>query len=116
MAPIFERAVMMKLTTTIARILLGAIFCFAGAAGFFFANNPPPAPPGIAGQFQDIFFRSHMVLFVDVIELLSGWLLLLTRYVPLALTMLGAVIYNILVFHITMMPAGLPPALMVTAL
>jgi hypothetical protein len=37
-------------------------------------------------------------------------------FVPLALTLLGPVIVNILLFHVTMAPDGLPMALVVTAL
>jgi hypothetical protein len=92
------------------------VFTAAGLSGFFLIANPPPLPPGLAGAFQDVFFKSHWVLFVDSVELLAGILLLANRYVPLAVTALAAVIANILVFHITMMPSGLPVALVVTVL
>ncbi|GAC1410779.1 MAG: hypothetical protein NVSMB64_20130 [Candidatus Velthaea sp.] len=59
-------------------------------------------------------FKMRWVLFVEGVELISGALLLLNRFVPLALVMLAGVIANILVFHITMMPAGLPIPLLVT--
>ncbi len=106
----------MQTAAVAARILLGLVFFAAGLSGFFFLNNPPPAPPGLASAFQDVFFRSHWVLFVDVVEFAAGALLLSARYVPLALTLLGGVISNILVYHITMMPIGLPVALLVTVL
>jgi putative oxidoreductase len=106
----------MKITTIVSRILLGLLFSFAGASGFYLITNPPPLPAGLAGTFQDVFFRSGWVLFVDSVELIAGILLLTNRFVPLALVMLAAVISNILVFHITMMPAGLPVALVVTVL
>ncbi len=106
----------MKTAAVVARILLGLIFFAAGLCGFFFVNNPPPAPPGLASAFQDVFFRSHWVVFVDAVELAAGARLLSARYVPLALTLLGGVISNILVYHITMMPIGLPVALLVTVL
>jgi len=106
----------MKITTTVSRILLGVIFAFAGASVFFLIANPPPLPPGLAGAFQDVFFKSGWVLFVDCVELITGLLLLTNRFVPLALVVLAAVIANILTFHITMMPAGLPVALFVTLL
>jgi putative oxidoreductase len=106
----------MKTAFLVSRILLGLVFSAAGLSGFFLSASPPPIPPGLAGAFQDVFFKSHWVLFVDSVELLAGVLLLSNRYVPLALTALAAVIANILVFHITMMPAGMPVALVVTAL
>jgi len=106
----------MKTTYTVSRTLLGLVFFASGLSGFFLIANPPPFPPGLAGVFQDVFFKSGWVLFVDSVELVAGMLLLSNRFVPLALTALASVISNILVFHITMMPAGLPVALVVTVL
>ncbi len=100
----------MNIAVVVARILLGLVFFAAGLSGFFFVADPPPAPPGLAGEFQDAFFRSGWVVFVDGIELLAGVLLLVNRFVALALTLLGGVISNIIVYHITLAPAGLPIA------
>ena len=106
----------MKTTATVARILLGLVFFAAGLSGFLLISHPPAQPPGLAGEFQDVFFRSYWVLFVDGAELIAGLLLLSNRFVPLALTLLAAVIANIIVFHATMAPLGLPVAAIVTVL
>jgi putative oxidoreductase len=106
----------MKITVTVARILLGLLFLVAGASGFFLISNPPPSPPGLAGVFQDVFFKSRWVLFVDSVELIAGVLLLVNRYVPLALLLLASVLSNVLVFHLTMMPSGIVPGLVATVL
>jgi putative oxidoreductase len=106
----------MNIAVLVSRILLGLAFVAAGLSGFLLVNNPPPAPPGLAGAFQDLFFRSRWVLFVDAVEFLAGVLLLANRYVAFALTLLGGVISNILAYHITMAPAGLPIAAIVTLL
>jgi len=106
----------MHSATVVARILLGLVFVAAGLSGFFLINSPPPAPPGLAGAFQNVFFQSRWVLFVDSIEFLAGALLLANRFVALALTLLGGVIFNIIVYHITLAPAGLPVAGIVTLL
>ena len=102
---------------SISRILLGLLFTLAGASGFIFAaiGNLPPVP-GLAGEFQHVFFASHWVLFVDGVEFVTGVLLLSNRYIILALTMLGAVLTNILAFHITMQPAGIVPGAIATGL
>ena len=100
----------MKYAPTAARIVLGLLFVVAGASGFALINSPPPMP-GLAGAFQDVFFKSRWVLFADAVQLIAGILLLANRYVPVALMMLAAVIYNILAFHITMMPSGIVPGL-----
>jgi hypothetical protein len=106
----------MQIATTGARLLLGLIFAAAGVSGFFIINNPPPAPPGLATAFQNVFFASHWVLFVDAIELIAGAFLLTDVYVPLALLALAGVIYNMFVFHLTMMPLGLPAPIIATTL
>ena len=106
----------MNIAAPTARVLLGLIFLAAGLSGFLLISNPPPAPPGLAGAFQDVFFRSRWVLFVDGVELIAGALLLANRYVPLALALLAAVIANILVFHLTMAQSSLPVPLVVLAL
>lgn len=102
---------------TSARIVLGVLFLMAGASGFVFLfAGTPPAQPGLAGQFQDVFFRSHWVQFVDGVQLISGVLLLSNRFVTLALTMLGAVIANIITFHVSMQPQTIAVPLAVLAL
>lgn len=106
----------MRNAVTVSRILVGVLFLVAGASGFFLISNPPPAPPGLAGQFQNIFLESRWVLFVDAVELIAGALLLANRYVPVALLLLAGVLPNILVFHITMMPSGIFPGLVATLL
>lgn len=72
--------------------------------------------PGLAGAFMDVFLRSHWYLVVGGVELISGVLLLINRFVPLALILLAAVIVNILVFQLTMMPTGIAPGLIAAAL
>jgi putative oxidoreductase len=105
-----------SIAATVARVLLGLLFLVAGLSGFVFFHNPPPAPPGLAGAFQDVFFRSGWVLFVDGMEVIAGALLLTNRFVPLALVILAGLLYNIYAFHITMAPAGLPAPIIATAL
>ena len=49
-------------------------------------------------------------------QLVAGVFLLVNRYVPLAVAVLAPVIVNILTFHATMAPSGLPLALFVAVL
>jgi putative oxidoreductase len=105
----------MKVAVLIARILLGLEFTIFGLNGFLqFLKMPPP--PGIAGQFMGAIFASHYAVVIFGFQLIAGLLLLAGRYVPLALTILAAILFNILTFHITMAPAGLPLALFTTLL
>jgi putative oxidoreductase len=102
---------------TAARILLGLVFAVSGIMGFaFLFMAAPPMPPGLAGEFTDVFFRSHMLQFVDGVQLIAGVLLLINRYVPLALILLGAMLANILFFHLSMQPETIVAPLVVLAL
>jgi putative oxidoreductase len=106
----------MKLATTIARILLGLIFLVFGSNAFLRFLPMPPLPQDLAGDFLKVFFASGYVYVIGGLQALSGLLLIAGRFVPLALTILGAIIFNILLFHILMAPQGFPPALVVTVL
>jgi len=63
-----------------------------------------------------VLTESHYVLFVCAIQVAGGALLLVNRYVPLALTLLGPVIVNILLYHLLLARAGAPIALIVAIL
>jgi putative oxidoreductase len=105
----------MKIVTLIARILLGFVF-FVFGLDKFFHFIPAQMPPGVAGQFAGILFTTHYLLIIGAIETVTGLLFLLNRYVPLALTLVGPVIVNILIFGSLMQPSGLPPGIVVTIL
>src|ERR1700757_1362037 len=96
----------MKIFTNVSRFLLGFIFLVFGLNGFLpFIPTPPPS--GVAGQFLGSMFVTKYLLFVFAIQLIGGVLLLVNRYVPLALTILAPLLVNILLFHSLMNPAGL---------
>ena len=100
----------MKVAVLIARILLGLEFVLFGLNGFLqFLHMPPPT--GVPAQFLGALFVSHYAVPVFALQLIGGLLLLSGRYIPLAITILGAILVNILLFHITMAPSGLPLAL-----
>ena len=105
----------MKILTKVSQFLLGLIFLVFGLNGFLhFIPMPPPS--GVAGQFMGALFVSKHLLVVSALQVISGALLLVNRYVPIALTILGPIIANILLFHVLMNPAGLGLALLVTIL
>jgi len=106
----------MKIAVTIARVLLGLTFAFFGANGLHPFLPMGPMPTGLAGQFIAVFAQSHWVTIVAAVQVIAGLLLLVNRYVPLALALLGPVIVNILVFHLLMNLAGIPPGVVVTIL
>jgi putative oxidoreductase len=105
----------MKAAVLIARILLGLIFVVFGLNAFLhFLPSPPP--PGAAGQFAGLLFTTHYYIVVFALQFIGGVLLLVGRYIPLALVILGPIIVNILLFHIHMAPSGIGPGLVATVL
>jgi putative oxidoreductase len=105
----------MRIASTIARYLAGLIFLVMGLNGFLnFIHFPPPT--GTAAQFMGALYVSHYLWVIFAFQLVAGALLLVNRYVPLAVAILAPVLVNILVFHITMAPAGLPLAVFVAIL
>lgn len=87
----------MKIVALIARILLGLIFFVFGLNGFLHFI-PATLPSGTAGQFLVALKASHYAYLVFAVQLIAGVLLLVNRFVPLAVVLLGAELANILVF------------------
>ena len=105
-----------KIATIIARLLLGLVFVVFGSNAFLHFIPMPPLPQTPAGDFTRALIQSHYVYVVGALQVLGGLLLLIGRYVPLGLTLLGPVIVNILCFHIFLDQQGLPIALVVALL
>ena len=106
----------MKIVAVIARYLLGLMFTVLGLNGFLnFVHQPPPTNP-LAIQFFAAISASHFATFFFAVQVLGGLLLLFGFFVPLALTLLAAELYNILAFHLTMAPGSIAPALVACVL
>jgi len=100
----------MRIATLLARNLLGLMFLVFGLNGFLhFIPQPPPT--GLALQYLTVMSMSHIMVAVFLLQIIGGALLLANRFVPLGLVLLGPVIANILLYHITMAPAGIGPGL-----
>ncbi len=93
----------MKIAALIARILLGLVFTFFGLNGFL--NFLPHA-----------LFASHYLYLIAGVQVISGVLLLINRYVPLAIVLLGPMLVNILAYHALMSSVGIVVALVVALL
>jgi putative oxidoreductase len=106
----------MKVIVTIARVLVGLVFIVFGLNIFLQFLPQPPPPKGPAGDFATALFVSHYLYAVGALQVIGGALLLVGRFVPLGLTLLGPVIVNILLFHILLNPTGLPIAIVVAVL
>lgn len=105
----------MKTASAVARHLTGMIFLVFGLNGFLHFIPLPP-PNGVAGQFMGALYVSHYLPLIFGLQVVGGVLLLVNRFVPLAVAILAPVIVNILCFHLLMAPSGLPLALVVAVL
>jgi len=106
----------MKILTLIARLLLGLIFLVFGLNGFLNFINMGPMPSGLAGQFIGALALSHYFWVVAALQVAGGALLLVNRFVPLALVLLGPVIVNIILYHVFLNPSGVALAIVVVIL
>ena len=106
----------MKIATLVARLLLGLIFVVFGLNGFLNFLSTGPMPTGLAGQFIGALIASHYFWVVGALQIVGGALLLVNRYVPLALLLLGPVIVNILSYHVFLHPTGIVMAIIVAVL
>jgi len=106
----------MKILTIIVRLLLGLMFVVFGSNAFLHFMPMPPLPDTPAGNFISAMVASHYIYGVAIFQVLGGLLLVIGRYVPLGLTLLGPVIVNIDLYHIFMDRIGLGMAAIVSLL
>ncbi len=101
----------MRHLPTVARILLGLVFFVSGVAGFFV--KPPPEMPEFALAMMK---TGYMFQFIKVVEIVVGLLLLLNRFVPLALAVLAPIMINIFAFHLFLDPKDMVVPIVLAAL
>jgi putative oxidoreductase len=111
-----KRKIHMKIATIIARSLLGLVLVVFGSNMFLHFIPMPPPPEGPARDFMTALFVSHYLYVVGALQVVGGFLLFTGRWTPLGLALVGPVIVNIVCFHALMAPAGLPMAIVVSAL
>ncbi len=105
----------MKIAVLIARVLLGLVFVVFGLNVFFnFIPNQPM--PGDAGAIAMLMFNHGWFTFFGILYVVAGALLLIGRYVPIALVLLGPILVNILLFHLTLAPGSIAPGVVCTVL
>ena len=105
----------MKYVIPTIRILLGLMFLVFGL------NNilhfiPLPLPSGDALTWIGILVSHGWMTFVGCIMVVAGVLLLVGRFVPLALTLLAPVIVCIDLYHVLLWPHGFAAAALATLL
>lgn len=106
-----------RLLPAAARLLMGLIFFVFGLNGFLqFMPQPKTMPEGVLAFFEAMTKTGYMIQLISGTQTIVGTLLLLNRFVPLALALIAPIIVNIIVFHIFLEPSGLPVAFVVLTL
>ncbi len=92
--------------TTITRYLFGAFVLIFGLNKFFHFI-PIPEITGDGGTLMGIYATSGFMKIIGILEILGGLALLINKFTPLAVTVLVAIMFNALIFHMLHDPAGL---------
>jgi putative oxidoreductase len=105
----------MKIAVLIARILLGLMFVVFGL-NIYFHFIPMQPLPGDAGTLTGLMFQHGWFSFFGILYVVGGALILIGRFLPIGLVLLGPIIVIILLFHITFNPSGIGPGLVAALL
>ena len=94
---------------TVARILMGLLFFVSGVVGLLHLTPPPPAnlPPAAVAFDAGMMQVGYMMPLIFGTQAIVGALLLLNRFVPLALALFAPFLVNCLAFHAFVVPSGL---------
>lgn len=103
----------MKIALIIVRLLVGAIFLFASVM-VLFKLAPQPELQGNPKLFMDgVEATGYLLTLIKLTELVCSLAFLSGRYVTLAAVVIFPVTVNILLYHIFVLPQGLPVAIAV---
>ncbi len=104
----------------VPRVLLGVVLVFTGLNKIFWFVPMPPMSPALTTFMSALKATGYFLPFLGVVEFVGGLLLLLNRYVPLAIAIIAPVVVNILAVHSFLdakgYARGLPAALILVVL
>lgn len=105
-----------RIVTAVVRVLLGLMFLVFGLNGFLnFIPAPKDLPPDVITVSTGLMKGGYMAV-VSATEIVVALLLLMNRFVPLALVLLAPIVVGIITFHIAVAPATIVPGLVVLVL
>lgn len=105
-----------RIVTAVVRVLLGLMFLVFGLNGFLnFIPAPKDLPPDVITVSTGLMKGGYMAV-VSATEIVVALLLLMNRFVPLALALLAPIVVGIITFHIAVAPATIVPGLVVLVL
>jgi len=102
----------------VARLLMGLMFFVFGLNGFlhFIPQPTTPMPEGAAAFAGALMKTGYMMQLAMGTQLIVGVLLLLNRFVPLALALIAPIIVGIISFHVFLAPSTIGPGAAVLVL
>ena len=102
----------------VLRVLIGVLFLVMGLNLIFnFLPQPPgQMSPGAVAFGNGLAASRYMPVLLGGTQAVAGVLLLVNRFVPLALVVLAPIIVNIVFFHAFLQPSGLMVAIPVAAI
>ena len=95
----------MRVISNIARILLGLLFLVYGLNGFFRFGHSAPFATAIAREYVGVMLATPYGHVLFALHVVCGFALLCNWFVPLALTILAAYLFNIDMFHLFLDPS-----------
>ena len=102
---------------SVARILMGMLFLITGLNGFLhFLPQPSTMPEGAAAFGAALMNTGYMFPLIMGTQMIVAVLLLVNRFVPLALVLIAPVVVNIIGFHVFLAPAGIGPGVVALVL
>jgi len=88
------------------QIFLGLFMAIIGVNKFLVFIEIPH-PPGAGGELMQIYITSGFLKMIGILQILGGSALLVNKFVPLALTIITAIMFNATVFHSLHDPMGI---------
>jgi len=94
----------------VLRLLLG-VFLLVFGLNKFFHFIPVPPIPGDGGRLMEIFVTSGFMTVIAVLEIVVGIALLANKFVPIALTLAIAMMFNAALIHLLFDPENIVGAM-----
>jgi len=89
----------------IARILMGLAFLAFGVMGLLHLGKPPADLPEVVKTVNAALMTAGYMDVASTVMTLVGALLLINRFVPLALALIAPILVGILTYHIAIYPS-----------
>ena len=103
----------MKIATIIVRVLMGLMFLVFGLNGFLNFMPMPKDMPADQMAVLGGLMKGGYISVISGAQVLAGVLLLVNRFVPLALAFLAPIIVGIVTYHIALDLSSIAPAIVV---